>query len=185
MYSGPQSYYLWHIWFKTDKMDEESERDRISSSSGAIDPPKSSPGETALMISSNIPVYLRAQYMPRFTASWRCTIFPLRASVTQAQARWSERVESARKNVKCFFGRVKGCYRILKLPLLYSHMKKIDNIFFTCCILQNMPYSYDGLGEFEGNIDWTGDAGLHDAFYSDPYTDFTQMGMPKDQGRGT
>ncbi|CAM9498187.1 unnamed protein product [Choristocarpus tenellus] len=61
-------------------------------------------------------------------------------------------------------------------------MKKIDNIFFTCCILQDMLHSYNGLGKLEGNTDWTGDAGLHDVFYSDPYTDLKQMGMPRDQG---
>ncbi|CAM9847903.1 unnamed protein product [Choristocarpus tenellus] len=99
---------------------------------------------------------------------WRCTICPLRASVIQAQARWIERVESVRKDFECFFSRVKSRFGILNLPLLYSHRKKIDTIFFTCSILQNMLYSYDGLGELEGNTDWTRDAGLHDAFCSGP-----------------
>ncbi|CAM9769949.1 unnamed protein product, partial [Choristocarpus tenellus] len=72
---------------------------------------------------------------------WRCTICLLRASVTQAQARWSKRVESVRKDIECFFGRVKGGFSILELPLLYSERKNIDNIFFTCYILQNMLHS--------------------------------------------
>ncbi|CAM9308394.1 unnamed protein product [Choristocarpus tenellus] len=63
---------------------------------------------------------------------WRCTICHLRPSVTQAQARWSKRVEIVRKDVECFFGIVRGHFRILKLSLLYSDRKKIGNIFFAC-----------------------------------------------------
>ncbi|CAM9911856.1 unnamed protein product, partial [Discosporangium mesarthrocarpum] len=61
----------------------------------------------------------------------------------------------------------KGRWRIFKPPLQYWHGKRIDNILFTCCLLQNMPHAYDGLEELEVNTDWTGDAGLHDAFYTD------------------
>ncbi|CAM9366272.1 unnamed protein product, partial [Discosporangium mesarthrocarpum] len=94
------------------------------------------------------------------------------ASITQAK--WSERLESVRKDVECFFGSTKGCWRIPKLLLQYWHRKRTDNILLSCCILQNVPHAYDGLAEVEVNTDWTGDAGLHDAFYIAPYTDFLQ-----------
>ncbi|CAN0446626.1 unnamed protein product [Discosporangium mesarthrocarpum] len=61
---------------------------------------------------------------------WRCTICPFKASITQAQANSSERMESVGKDVECFLGRTKGRWRILKLPLQYWHRKRIDNILF-------------------------------------------------------
>ncbi|CAN0257027.1 unnamed protein product, partial [Discosporangium mesarthrocarpum] len=66
------------------------------------------------------------------------------ASITQAQAQGSERLESVGKDVECFFGRTKGRCRILKLPLQCWHRKRTDNTFFSCCILQNMLHAYDG-----------------------------------------
>ncbi|CAM9168548.1 unnamed protein product, partial [Discosporangium mesarthrocarpum] len=66
---------------------------------------------------------------------WRCTISPFKASIIGTQAKSSERLESVRKDVECFFGRTKGHWRILQLPLQYWHKNRIDNIFFSCCIL--------------------------------------------------
>ncbi|CAN0384411.1 unnamed protein product, partial [Discosporangium mesarthrocarpum] len=45
---------------------------------------------------------------------WRCTICPFKASITQAQAKWNKRPESVCKDVKCFFDRTKGRWRVLK-----------------------------------------------------------------------
>ena len=59
----------------------------------------------------------------------------------------SKRLESVRKDVECFFGSVKGRFRILKLPLLFEDKEVIDNVWFTCCILHNLMHSFDGLGE--------------------------------------
>ncbi|CAM9631493.1 unnamed protein product, partial [Discosporangium mesarthrocarpum] len=73
---------------------------------------------------------------------WRCTVCSFKAFITQAKR--SERLESAGKGVKCFFGRTKGRWRILKLPLQYWYSKRIYNIFFSCCILKNMLHAYDG-----------------------------------------
>ncbi|CAM9878150.1 unnamed protein product, partial [Choristocarpus tenellus] len=64
----------------------------------------------------------------------------------------SERVESVRKDVECFFGKVKGRFRILKLPLLYSERKKINNLFFTCCILQNMLHHMIALESWRAKL---------------------------------
>ncbi|CAN0130248.1 unnamed protein product, partial [Discosporangium mesarthrocarpum] len=66
---------------------------------------------------------------------------PLKSVLTVAELKWSTRLESVWKDVECFFGRLKGRFRILKMPL----MEKIDSIFFVCCILQNILHAYDGL----------------------------------------
>lgn len=81
-----------------------------------------------------------------------------------------------RKDVECFFGILKGRFRILKLRMPYHKREDIDNIFFTCCILHNMLHVFDGMDAFEENVDWTGSAGHHDAWEHDPLTDFTSVG---------
>lgn len=93
-----------------------------------------------------------------------------------------------RKDVECFFGVLKGRFRVLKLRLTYHSRESIDNIFFTCCILHNMLHTFDGMGKFEENVDWAGSAGLHDAWEHDPLADFASVGatgkLPEGGGRG-
>lgn len=84
---------------------------------------------------------------------------------------FSKRLESVRKEVECFFGRVKGRFRTLKLPLLFQDKDVIVNVWFTCCILHNLLHAFDGLGELEAGVDWSGREGLHDACIADPETD--------------
>lgn len=86
-------------------------------------------------------------------------------------------LESVRKDVECFFGRVKGRFRILKLPLLFRSQGDIDNMFFTCCILHKMLHSFDGLGELEEDVHWAGLDGHHDAWVVNPATDETSVGQ--------
>ncbi|CAN0269880.1 unnamed protein product, partial [Discosporangium mesarthrocarpum] len=50
---------------------------------------------------------------------WRCLLCPFKGISTQAQLKWSNRLESVRKDVGCYFERQKGWFRILKLPMLY------------------------------------------------------------------
>ncbi|CAN0311429.1 unnamed protein product [Pylaiella littoralis] len=91
-------------------------------------------------------------------------------------AAFSKMLESVRKDVECFFGILKGRFRILKLRLAYHCREDIDNIFFTCCILHNMLHSFDGMSVFKENVDWAGSAGLHDPKDHAPDTDFTSVG---------
>ncbi|CAM9986672.1 unnamed protein product [Discosporangium mesarthrocarpum] len=70
---------------------------------------------------------------------WRYLMCSFKASSTQAQLKWSNWLESVRKDVESYFGRLKGRFRILKLPIIYwassNHRReKIGNLFFTCCI---------------------------------------------------
>ena len=97
----------------------------------------------------------------------------------QDDARFSKWLESVRKDVEWFFGRLKGRFRILKLPILFRKKKDINNIFFTCCILHNMLHSFDGLGELESEVEWEGFDGLHHPWIADPLMDVTSVGLSK------
>ena len=68
---------------------------------------------------------------------------------------WRKRLESVRKDIECFFGRMKGRFRILKLPIGYHYKAQIDDVFFTCVGLQNMLHCWDGQYEFSNNgLSW-------------------------------
>ena len=58
-------------------------------------------------------------------------------------------MESVRKDVECFFGRLKQRFRILKGRILIQNKQKVDNIFLTCVTLQNMLHEWDGLGNWK------------------------------------
>ncbi|CAN0357815.1 unnamed protein product, partial [Discosporangium mesarthrocarpum] len=45
---------------------------------------------------------------------WRCLMCPLKSVLTVAELKWSKRLEIVRKNVECFFERLKGRFRVLK-----------------------------------------------------------------------
>lgn len=94
-------------------------------------------------------------------------------------------MESVRKDVECFFGILKGRFRILKLPILYRDKKAIDNVFFACCILHNILHAYDGLDELEADVDWAGADGCHDPWIVDPATDVTSFGDQSGGGKET
>ncbi|CAM9977788.1 unnamed protein product, partial [Discosporangium mesarthrocarpum] len=90
-----------------------------------------------------------------------------KASSTHAHLSRSIWLESVRKDVECYFRRLKGRFRILNLPMLHwvssNHPREKIDMFFTCCILQNMLRAYDGLGTQESGVDWMGRDGMHDA----------------------
>ncbi|CAM9635507.1 unnamed protein product [Choristocarpus tenellus] len=71
---------------------------------------------------------------------------------------------------ECFFWHSHGPLqnRQATTTILAQEEDRYDIFFTCCCILQNMLHPYDDFGELEGNTYWTGDAGLHGAFYSDP-----------------
>lgn len=87
---------------------------------------------------------------------------------TADEIAYREHVESVRKDIECFFGVLKGRFRILKLPLLYRGIHKLDSIFQTCCALHNMLHSYDGLSLLEKDCDWGGKDGDLDPWVNLP-----------------
>lgn len=90
-------------------------------------------------------------------ASLHCTPFVHRFSLTRFslhhfslthfvwQLDWSKWVWSARKDVECTFGILKGRFRILKTPMRYHNKSCVDNVFHTCCMLHNMILDCDGI----------------------------------------
>ena len=68
-------------------------------------------------------------------------------------------MESVRKDIECCFGRLKGRWRLFKRGILFSSREKIDNAWFTACILHNMLHKQNGLDTMEETSDWVGTAG--------------------------
>lgn len=108
---------------------------------------------------------------------WRILQEPAECPVTEDEKEWSKQLESVRKDVECFFGVLKGRFRILKLPVFFRHQENVDNMFHTCCILHNMLRSYDGLDVMEADMDWAGTDGHHSQSDADPLTDVATTGL--------
>lgn len=100
----------------------------------------------------------------------------MKVAHTPEETRFSRWLESVRKDVECFFGRLKGRFRILKLGFLFRDKGDIDNVWFTCCILHNILHDFDGLGDLEEGVHWDGVDGLHDAWVADPTRDDSVVG---------
>lgn len=73
---------------------------------------------------------------------------------TEAQE-FSQQLESVRKDVECFFGILKGRFKILNSSILYQDEHFVTNIFSTCCVLHNILHGWDGLGDLQDE-DWAG-----------------------------
>ena len=89
--------------------------------------------------------------------NWGVTIAPMKQTVYVTETRWSEWLESMRKDVECTFGILKGRFRILKAGVRCHGVDIADNIWIKCCALHNMLLDFDGL-----TVDWIGDEGLFD-----------------------
>ena len=78
-------------------------------------------------------------------AKWRILQCPIKSSSSIDEMKWSTRLESVRKDVECFFGRLKIRFRILRSRIGFHKQSDIDNIFVACCIMHNMLLKDDGL----------------------------------------
>ena len=76
---------------------------------------------------------------------WLELICPWRHCNLEAVIRWSKRLESVRKDVECCFGKLKGRFRILKVPCRFQSADALDKIWLSCCVLHNMIMEFDGL----------------------------------------
>ena len=81
---------------------------------------------------------------------------PLSELVDENSIRWSEWLESTRKDVECFFGVLEIRWRMLKNPIQYHDMRSITNLMKTCCVIHNMLLMYDGLSldAWETGVNW-------------------------------
>jgi hypothetical protein len=77
--------------------------------------------------------------------SWPTTIPPMTQSVLIDDTRWSEWMESMRKDVECTFRILKGRFRILKAGIRVKGVDAADKIWMTCCAIHNMLLEVDGL----------------------------------------
>jgi len=76
---------------------------------------------------------------------WSTTIPPLKESFNRAEIRFSQWLESLRKDVECTFGILKGRWRILKTGIRLHNTEVADRIWLTCCALHNLLLDVDGL----------------------------------------
>lgn len=84
---------------------------------------------------------------------WWCLQCPFKHATDPDQVAWSKWVESVRKDVECFFGRLKARFRVLKRPIELRKKEQVDNLFFCCIIVQNMLHAYDGMDVWEAGVD--------------------------------
>lgn len=77
--------------------------------------------------------------------SWPTTMPPTKVSMDRREIRWSQWLESMRKDVECTFGILKGRWRILKTGIRLHGVEAADKIWCTCCALHNWLLEVDGL----------------------------------------
>ena len=77
--------------------------------------------------------------------NWSCTIPPVKDASTYQTIRFSEWLESMRKDVECTFGILKQRFSILRYGIRLSSIKNVDKIWLTCCALHNKLIFIDGL----------------------------------------
>ena len=102
---------------------------------------------------------------------WSTTVPPYKCSGDRRAKRWSEWIESMRKDVECTFGILKGRWRILKTGIRLHGTEPADKIFKTCCALHNWLLEIDGLDDdWERGVpsEWEGTLGNH--HLTDPKT---------------
>jgi len=83
--------------------------------------------------------------------AWSCCIPPFKRPKFKTEARFSEWLESMRKDVECFFGLLKGRFRILKTGVRMQGVAVCDAIFKTYVALHNILLEWDG-----GDEEWRG-----------------------------
>ena len=79
--------------------------------------------------------------------SWSCTVPPDSNAKTYDEIRFSEWLESMRKDVECFFGIMKGRFLIFRYGFRLHKIYQCDQMWLTCCALHNMLLEIDGLHE--------------------------------------
>jgi hypothetical protein len=89
----------------------------------------------------------------------------MKTTMDRREIRFSEWLESMRKDVECTFGILKGRWRILKTGIRLHGVDNADKIWLTCCALHNWLLEIDGLDEsWEDGVpsDWEGELGNHE-----------------------
>ena len=80
-------------------------------------------------------------------------MLPMKSTIFISETRWSEFLESMRKDVECTFWIVKGRWRILKSGITLYGVDLADDILMKCCTLHNMLLEGDGLTACSSGVD--------------------------------
>eukprot|EP00979_Chaetoceros_neogracilis_P013687 scaffold4001_cov141-Chaetoceros_neogracile.AAC.1 len=78
---------------------------------------------------------------------WSVTIPPFKHCSAKKMIRWSQWLESMRKDVECTFGILKKRWTILSKGIQAKKIQNADMVWKTCCALHNMLLEIDGLDE--------------------------------------
>ena len=89
--------------------------------------------------------------------NWGVIIPPINRTIYITETKWSEWLESTRKDVEYTFRILKGRFRMLKSGVRLHGIAMADTIWMTCCALHNMLLRVDGLSE-----EWDGHEDLFD-----------------------
>jgi hypothetical protein len=106
---------------------------------------------------------------------WACTQAPSKINNLLIEQRLSDWIESVQKDSECFFGILKGRWRILKTGIRLEGSEAADRIWLTCCALHNMLLNIDGLDkQWQAGVpsDWEGELGRNDAEECRQYAPF-------------
>ena len=79
--------------------------------------------------------------------AWSCTVPPVKDGITYKAIRFSEWLESMRKDIECTFGIVKGRFAILRYGTRLHSIAKCDQLWLTCLALHNLLIEVDGLAK--------------------------------------
>ena len=85
--------------------------------------------------------------------TWSTTIPPFKRCSLVKELRWSQWLESMRKDVECTFGILKKRWTILDKGVQAKKIENADLVWKTCCALHNMLLDIDGYDEiWQGSI---------------------------------
>ena len=76
---------------------------------------------------------------------WSTTVPPMKNTNSRREIRFSDWIESMRKDVECTFGIMKGRWKVLQYGIKLHGIHKCDDLWLTCCALHNMLLEVDGL----------------------------------------
>ena len=77
--------------------------------------------------------------------NWSCTVPPMKNPMSYEEIRFSEWLESMRKDVECTFGSLKKRFAVLKYGLRSGSIEQCDKLWLTCCALHNLLLFHDKL----------------------------------------
>ena len=76
---------------------------------------------------------------------WSTTVPPMNNPLTFEEIRFSEWLESMRKDIECTFGIMKKRFNVLKYGIRLHKISDCDKVWATCCALHNRILNIDGL----------------------------------------